>query len=1118
MPEFMGGLFGLVIVGLFFYGLFAGVRAAVRAFRKERDGGAGAARTSRDRVYTLAEKALDFAAKAAQPSELEQDATFAKGVALLKQEDFTLDDLVAFATGNNLLVACMAMCALRERDPNATHRAPLVSVLDAYAIQSLHFALRYIEGTPAAEPVLGKVLAELADELYDAQRRAEVGRFVVARLSDGEEPSFEGHLSGLSEWESGELRRFLSEIDSEHTDKILAAFDASSPRTESRDMPSALRGVGKMWEPRTKVDELIVRHEAMDRAVGDIREAILARPPRSSILVGPAGVGKSTTATQLAGQLSAQGWRVFVAGANDLIAGQMYIGQFEGRLKEVIEALAGDARTLWVIPDFPALAHTGRHHYNPSSALDVILPAIESGMVRVLGLADTAAYEKMLQTYPRVATALRAQRLKPLDAEAVKVLGHDWLRAARMGEDRAMVDEAWSLAAHFLSDQAPPGNLMKLLELTRERLVRGKRRQPMMIEDVLVTLAELTGLPLSILDPRQSLDLNDLRARFESRVIGQDEAVETLLQRVAMIKAGVTDHGRPAGVFLFAGPTGTGKTEIAKTLTEWLFGTVDRMIRLDMSEFQTSDSLERLTGAGGHESGALTDRIREQPFSVVLLDEFEKAHPNVWDLFLQVFDDARLTDRLGRTADFRHAIVILTSNLGAAVPTGAPLGFAAETQAFDPSSVLAAVGKAFRPEFVNRLDRVVVFRPRSREVMRQILQNELDAAIQRRGLRARAWAVEWDESAIEFLLEKGFTPDLGARPLRRAIEDHFLGPLAMAIVNHQVPAGDQFLFVARKGAKLDIEFVDPDAGMPGETGTTVTAAGADLSPRSIMLQPSGDRAEFDFLRSRHVALQEIVKSEEWAKEKNAALAMMALTEFWQSPERFEILGLAEYLDRIEAGVKRTGSLLGRLASGGHRNAFPGQMIESVAQNLYLLETAAADVQENRPRDAYLLVEPVGTVDAASAQFADRIGGMYRAWAERRKMPHRMLIGPTSSARNGHRLLLAVSGFGAHTILAPENGMHVRDAPKEEGRADKADGRQTVRVRVAPQPPAPPDGDDAAAREQAIAIFSELEADRRKVVRRYRESPSPLVRDAVRGWRTGRLDRVLAGDFDLFETD
>ncbi len=263
------------------------------------------------------------------------------------------------------------------------------------------------------------------------------------------------------------------------------------------------------------------------------------------------------------------------------------------------------------------------------------------------------------------------------------------------------------------------------------------------LDDLLVTLSQLTGLPVEMLDEREGLDLAELRSFFERRVLGQPEAVECLVERAAMIKAGLTDPTRPQGVFLFVGPTGTGKTEIAKTLAEFLFGSPDRMIRLDMSELQTWESQGRILGDADEtsDSAALVNLIRKQPFSVVLLDEFEKAHASVWDLFLQVFDDGRLTDRRGNTADFRHSVIIMTSNLGATLPHGASVGFSQEAQ-FAAGSVERAVARAFRREFVNRIDRVVVFRPLGRGVMRDLLRKELNDVLTRRGLRTRQWAVE----------------------------------------------------------------------------------------------------------------------------------------------------------------------------------------------------------------------------------------------------------------------------------------------------------------------------------------------------------------------------------------
>jgi ATP-dependent Clp protease ATP-binding subunit ClpC len=720
------------------------------------------------------------------------------------------------------------------------------------------------------------------------------------------------------------------------------------------------------------------------------------------------------------------------------------------------------------------------------------------------------------------------------------------------------LQEAFQLAKQYLADKAAPGNLLLLLDSTHRRLLieRGTINHvtdgapattacEITLDDLLVTLSQLTGLPVSILDDRAGLDLSELRGFFESRVLGQPEAVECLVERVAMIKAGLTDPTRPPGVFLFVGPTGTGKTEIAKTLADFLFGSPERMIRLDMSEFQTPDALDRILGEQSDtaESTALVNSIRKQPFAVVLLDEFEKAHPQVWDLFLQVFDDGRLTDRRGNTADFRHCVVIMTSNLGATLPHGAGIGFSQEQAEFAAGAVERAVMRAFRREFVNRIDRVVVFRPLGRAVMRDLLRKELNDVLRRRGLRTRQWAVEWDESAIDFLLEKGFTADLGARPLKRAIERYLLSPLALTIVNHQFPEGDQFLFVhARGGQSLDVEFVDPDApdaaSTPDASAPALDARGTpaevsdderELRLESIVSDARGTLAEVQFLQDIFEALADQVESDEWQARKNGALLETSAPGFWNSPARFSVLGLAEYMDRIETGLDTAGSLLKRLNGSQKtrdRQHFPAELVARLAHQLYLLDAASRGLAAGHPRDLFLEVRAscdAGADNAVCNDFARRIAEMYRRWAEARRMRFEVLqetARETSEAsKDGnasaplpapYQMRAAVSGFAAYTLLHTEEGLHVLETPQDE----KSFNRARVHVRVVAQPDEPAGRGDEALRKQAAAALATDANGSPQIVRRYREEPSPLVRDSVRGWRTGKLDRVLEGHFDL----
>lgn len=461
----------------------------------------------------------------------------------------------------------------------------------------------------------------------------------------------------------------------------------------------------------------------------------------------------------------------------------------------------------------------------------------------------------------------------------------------------------------------------------------------------------------------------------------------------------------------------------------------------------------------------------------------------------------------------------MTSNLGGTLPSGASLGFSPGSARFSPAAVERAVSQSFRKEFLNRIDRVVVFRPLSRDTMREILQKELREVFLRRGLRNRAWAVEWDDAAIEFLLEKGFTPDLGARPLKRAIERYLLAPLANTIVNHQFPEGDQFLFVRSDGASLRVEFVDPDAaeenGADASQSEQAAMPGHTVQLEEVVIDPTGTAKEMACLRSHHERLSQIVGSGDWQRLKQASFSLISSPDFWNTSGRFAVLGKLEYMDRIESGFEMVASLLRRLSGGGREKLhFPRHLMKRLAQQLYLLEKACAGLQSQQASDAFIWVQAArdsGVTAALNDEFAQKLGRMYRSWAEKRRMQIQLLEEAGGDGQVPYQLLLALSGFGSYTILQPEDGLHILEIPEQEEKSFK---RCRVQVRVVPQPDEPAGPGIEPLRQQAFRAFESRGPTSIAIVRRYRERPSPLVRDSVRGWRTGRLDRVMDGDFDL----
>jgi ATP-dependent Clp protease ATP-binding subunit ClpB len=302
--------------------------------------------------------------------------------------------------------------------------------------------------------------------------------------------------------------------------------------------------------------------------------------------------------------------------------------------------------------------------------------------------------------------------------------------------------------------------------------------------EVMEVLAEWTGIPINELSMDEKRRLIDLEAALEQRVIGQSEAVRVVAEAVRMARAGLNDPNRPLGVFLFVGPSGVGKTQLAQALAEFLFGREDAMLRLDMSEFHDSHTIARLIGSppGYKESsrgGQLTDGLRRNPYCVVLLDEIEKAAPEVFDLFLQIFDEGRLSDAHGRPVDARHAVFIMTSNIGTR-ENAKTLGFGAHTSDAPLPDFTPYLRQHFRPEFLNRLDEIVTFRPLTRPVLAQILDLHLSEL--RRRLAAQRLTLRLDDSAVDLLLRVGYDPVNGARPLRRALERLLARPLSNLIL------------------------------------------------------------------------------------------------------------------------------------------------------------------------------------------------------------------------------------------------------------------------------------------------------------------------------------------------
>jgi ATP-dependent Clp protease ATP-binding subunit ClpC len=1065
------------------------------------------------RLYELEKIFGPFGSEAAHPSALYAQPQFIEARRLLALPSVSLAVVLQYVEGNSWSLASAALAALSSRPERNKAVEQVLKQCAHFSAWTMYFALDFLFEADPRVPV-GAPLTYAKDWWIDSRWMPNIFRDYLVRCAErGDAVTF-----GPSLWVAGTspnqlIRRFLNTINHPSATILSKEIDDAAP---AASMPAenvgVLKDVGRFWKNERGI-EILVEPDGWSKTFALAESTLRQRPPRSLLLSGEPMVGKTSFLRLLAQRIAPDGWSVFEASGADLQANQVYIGQLEGRIRQVVEELGKGYQMIWYIPDIVQLALSGTHSGQSATMLDQIIPAIAAGQLVVWAEATPKGTARLVRIKPMLRGLFETVTLEPLSPDDTLSLGRGVIeqmeKIERIRFEPDCAEIALDTASQYLSGGALPGSVLLMLKLTAIRAEQSSDR--IASRQVLETLSQLSGLPVSILDTKEQLDLKSVREFFTARVLGQDEAVAAVVDRIAMLKAGLNDPDKPIGVFLFAGPTGTGKTELAKVVSEFLFGSVERMIRLDMSEFQTPESMIKILGqstAAAVEADSLISRVRKQPFSVILLDEFEKSHPNIWDLFLQAFDEGRLTDAMGQVADLRHCLIILTSNLGATAHRSLGLGFAPQADEFSKEQVLRAISQTYRPEFQNRLDKIIVFHPLSRDLMRGILKKELAALLERRGLKDRAWAIEWESSALEFLLGKGFSPEMGARPLKRAIDQYVVAPLAAIIVEKRFPEGEQFLFVRGDGKDIQVEFVDPDADVAADDAIAVAAApGAPVTLATVILAPKGTAAEFQALQIDYEEIERTLQSFEWYALKSKLLDEMSSADFWNRPDRFETLARFALMDRVKAALETAGALRGRVARYSKSpRPYSAELSGRLALQLHSIKEGIKDALENAPIELALVVEPVfdGAGDRqATLTWCQQLTAMYRAWAGKR----RIQIGDAPSAgKDRDTPILMISGFGAHRSLAPEAGLHVFE------RFEGSGIRVTARVRLA----AVPLGDVPAAKEHKLIVKALDGAPRPStIVRRYRENP-PLVRDAGGKWRTGRLDLVLGGEFDLLQ--
>lgn len=551
-----------------------------------------------------------------------------------------------------------------------------------------------------------------------------------------------------------------------------------------------------------------------DFEINRCTQILCRKKKRNLIIIGESGVGKTSLVEGLANKINQndvpekiKGAQIYSVNLSNIVAGTKYRGQFEERMKMVVEFFSDKKTTTEKTVIFVDEIHNLINAGNAEGALDassIIKPHLSSDTIQCIGTTTFADYRKYIQkddAFSRRFTTVFLDEPNKKDTFLIlKGIKSEYEDYHGIKIHDSVLQDVVDLSDKYIKNKFFPDKALDILdESCVKETINKKNATTLSKETVLEIVSESTGIPISTMSQDEKDSLSKISESVGKIVVGQDKAVDSMCSALQRARAGFKDENKTMGVFLFLGPTGTGKTLLAKTISEYLFGS-DRIIRLDMSEYMEPYSVSKIIGSapgyvGYDDGGQLTERIRKRPYSVILLDEIEKAHKEVLNVFLQIFDEGRLTDSHGRYADFRNSIIIATSNIAAARmdKESKPMGFSLPSNGSTNKKeiegfLLDQVNSYFAPEFINRIDEILIFQKFEQAEIEKIMMIEAEKVKNR--AKEQGYNLRFSPSSKKFLCEKGYSEKFGARPMGRAIKTYIETPLAKKIFSNEIKEGD----------------------------------------------------------------------------------------------------------------------------------------------------------------------------------------------------------------------------------------------------------------------------------------------------------------------------------------